>query len=253
MDTPIESKSQDRALTTTSYAILSVLSLRPHSTYDITRQMRLTMHYIWPRAESNVYAEPRRLVEAGLVEAREEWNGHRRRTIYSITDAGRAALAEWLASPSARQRFECEPLVKVLFAENGTRDDMLASIRALEEDAAEVIRHFLEIADRYAAGEGAYPWRFALTGLAARLLMEQQAATLRWARGAEEVVAGWETPLSEDATWGVETLRATGQPFAMNEDPMREVLNDESRGDGGPDAAGASSTLGSKARARGAE
>jgi hypothetical protein len=191
-------------------------------------------------------------VEAGLVEAREEWNGHRRRTIYSITDGGRAALAEWLASHSARQRFECEALVKVLFAENGTRDDMLASIRALALDATDVIRHFLEIADRYAAGEGAYPWRFGLTGLSARLLMEQQAATLRWASWAEKVVAGWETPLSEDATWGVETLRATGQPFALNEDPVQEVVRNESRGGRGPDNAGASGALGSKTRARGA-
>jgi len=223
MDTPNESKSQDRAMTTTSYAVLSVLSLRPHSTYDITRQMRLTMHYMWPRAESNVYAEPRRLAEAGLAEAREEWNGQRRRTVYSITDAGRAALEEWSASPSARQRYESEALVKVLFAENGARDDLLASIRALGEDATEVIQHFLEIADRYAAGEGAYPWRFGLTGLAARLLMEQQAATLRWATWAEVVVAGWETPLSQDAAWGVDTLRAAGEPFALNEDPLLEV------------------------------
>jgi len=230
MDTPNESKSQDRALTTTSYAVLSVLSLRPHSTYDITRQMRLTMHYMWPRAESNVYAEPRRLVDAGLAEAREEWNGQRRRTVYSITDAGRVALGEWSASPSARQRYECEALVKVLFAENGTPNDLVASIRALREDAADVIRHFLEIADRYAAAEGAYPWRFGLTGLAARLLMEQQAATLRWATWAEEVVGGWETPLSGDAAWGVTTLRATGQPFALSGDPVREVVSPGSPG-----------------------
>jgi hypothetical protein len=145
------------------------------------------------------------------------------RSTYSITDAGRAALGEWFASPSARQRYECEALVKVLFAENGTPNDLIALIRALGEDAADVIRHFLEIADRYAAGEGAYPWRFGLTGLATRLLMEQQAATLRWATWAEEVVAGWETPLSGDAAWGVETLRATGEPFVLNEDPVRDV------------------------------
>jgi DNA-binding PadR family transcriptional regulator len=185
--------------------------------------MRLSMHYMWPRAESNVYAEPRRLVEAGLAEAREEWNGQRRRTVYSITDAGRAALGEWFAAPSARQRYECEALVKVLFAENGTHHDLMASIRAIGDDAADVIRHFLEIADRYAAGEGAYPWRFGLAGLAARLLTEQQAATLRWATWAEEVVAGWQTGLSEDAAWGVETLRATGEPFALTEDPVRKV------------------------------
>jgi len=232
MNTPNESKSQDRTLTTTSFAVLSVLSLRPHSTYDITRQMRLSMHYLWPRAESNVYAEPRRLVEAGLATAREEWNGQRRRTVYAITERGRDALADWLASPSGRQRYECEALVKVLFGENGTRDDLLASIRAIAEDGAEVIRHFLEIADVYAAGDGEYPGRFGLTGLAARLLLEQQATTLRWAKWAEEVVAGWETPLSEDARWGVETLRATGEPFVLKEDPVHEIVSPNRRGRG---------------------
>jgi hypothetical protein len=44
MNTPIESKSQERTLTTTSFAVLAVLSLRDHSTYDLIRQMRLSMH-----------------------------------------------------------------------------------------------------------------------------------------------------------------------------------------------------------------
>lgn len=211
MDTPDERKSQDpeRALTTTSYAVLSVLSLRPHSTYDITRQMRLSLHYMWPRAESNVYAEPRRLVDAGLASAREEWTGQRRRTVYEITDAGRAALAQWLASPSSQPRYECEALVKVMFAENGSREDLLASIRTLGADAAEALQHFLDIADRYAAGEGEYPWRLGLSGLALGLLAEQQATTVRWARWAEEIVARWERPLSGDAEWGIAALRST--------------------------------------------
>ena len=223
MNTPIESKSQERTLTTTSFAVLSVLSLRDHSTYDLIRQMRLSMHYMWPRAESNVYAEPRRLVEAGLAAAREEWNGQRRRTIYSITNAGRAVLARWIASPSARPRYECEALVKVMFAENGTREDLLASIRALAEDAADAVRHFRGIADRYAVNEGEYPRRFGLSSLALRLVAEQHAATVRWASWAEEVVAAWDDPLSADAAWGVEILRAAGEPFPTEADPEREV------------------------------
>ena len=97
MNTPIESKSQERPLTTTSYGVLSVLALRDHSTYELTRQMRLSLHYLWPRAESNVYAEPKRLLAAGLAEAREEWNGGRRRTIYSITAP--AGLRSQIGSP----------------------------------------------------------------------------------------------------------------------------------------------------------
>jgi len=220
MNTPNESKSQARPLTTTSYGVLSILALRDHSTYDLTRQMRMSLHYLWPRAESNVYAEPKRLVAAGLATAREEWTGGRRRTIYSITDLGREALAEWLASPSARQRYESEAVLKVLFAENGTKDDLLATIQGIREDALAVREHFLQFADVYDAGDGEYPERFDLSALAARLLGEQQAVTARWATWAEEIVSGWDGPSGADVVWGIETLRASGDGFAIAEDPV---------------------------------
>src|SRR5262245_2074379 len=214
MNTPNESKSQERPLTTTSYGVLSILALRDHSTYDLTRQMRMSLHYMWPRAESNVYAESKRLVAAGLASSREEWTGSRRRTIYSITDAGRAALTEWLASPSGRQRYESEALLKVLFAENGTKDDLLATIRGIREDSVAVLEHFLQFADVYEAGEGEYPDRFDLSALAARLLCEQQMVTARWADWAETLVSGWDEPSGADAGWGIDTLRAAGEGFS---------------------------------------
>jgi DNA-binding PadR family transcriptional regulator len=201
-------------LTTTSYGVLSILALRDHSTYDLTRQMRMSLHYMWPRAESNVYAEPKRLVAAGLATSREEWTGSRRRTIYSITKAGRAALADWLASTSSRQRYESEALLKVLFAENGTKDDLLAAIRGIREDALTLVDHFLEFADVYETGDGEYPDRFDLSALAARLLCEQQTVTARWAEWAESVVENWDQPSGADADWGIATLRATGEGFA---------------------------------------
>ena len=102
------------------------------------------------------------------------------------------------------------------FAENGTRDDLLVSIRAVAADAAAAVQHFREIAEMYAAGKGEYPKRFGLSGLALRLLAEQQAATLRWATWAERVVAGWDGPLATDATWGVKTLRGSGEPFSLD-------------------------------------
>ena len=105
MNTPIESKKQARRPTTTSYAVLAMLALRDHSTYELTKQMQLSQHYLWPRAESNTYAEPKRLVAAGLATSREEWTGGRRRTVYSITETGRAELASWLSAPSSRTRW----------------------------------------------------------------------------------------------------------------------------------------------------
>jgi PadR family transcriptional regulator AphA len=213
MHTPVESKSQERTLTTTSYALLGALALREHSTYELAKQMRMGWRYFWPRAESNVYAEPKRLVAAGLAESRTESTGDRPRTVYSITNAGRAALAAWLAAPSSPQRYESEALLKVFFAENGTLEDVLAAIRALRDDAAAQLEHWQQVADRYAAGEGQYPDRFPLSALVARLLGEQQKVTVRWAEWAEVLVTEWGTPSGADAQWGVETIRATGGAF----------------------------------------
>ena len=225
MNTPVESKSQGRALTTTSYGVLSVLAIRDHSSYELTKQMRLSLRYMWPRAESNVYAEAKRLVSAGLAGAREEWNGGRRRTIYSVTNAGRAALAAWLASPSAHQRYESEALLKVFFAENGTQEDLLASIRSIRQEAVAALEHFQRVTDPYERGDGQHPQRFAVSALTARLLAEQQATTVRWAAWAEQVVSSWASPSADDATWGVEVLRATGDAFPLEEDPVREVMH----------------------------
>lgn len=220
-----EPPRQARRLTTTSYAVLAILSLREHSTYDLTRQMRLSLHYLWPRAESNVYAEPARLVAAGLATARVDWVGRRRRRMYGITDAGRAALAEWAASPSAPARFESEGLLKVFFAELGSAGDLQHAIDELARGAADVVAHFVALADRYAAGVGQYPGRFGLTALAARLLVEQQAATLRWAAWATSLAGDSGSTAALDAGWGVETLRSAGAPFPLDADPVAGVVS----------------------------
>ena len=53
-------------LTTTSYAILGLLAIRPWSTYELARQMQRDLRFVWPRAESNLYAEPKKLIAHGL-------------------------------------------------------------------------------------------------------------------------------------------------------------------------------------------
>jgi len=224
MDTPIESKSQERALTATSFGLLSLLTLRDYSTYEMTQQMRQALDYLWPRANSNVYAEAKRLVTAGLAEARVEWNGDRRRTVYSITEAGREAVTEWLARSSARPRFESEALMKVFFAENGTRENLVASIRELGASATTALQHFERIADRYEDGEGEYPGRFALSALTLRLVCEHHAATARWAAWAEQIVATWPDAAGADLEWGIGAVRAAGEPFSLERDPVDEVV-----------------------------
>ena len=96
-----------RELTTTSYAVLGLLSVRSWTAYELTKQMSRSLSHIWPRAVSAIYKEPKLLVAHGLATASVEDNGERRRTRYSITPEGRRALEAWLARPSAPSGWIC--------------------------------------------------------------------------------------------------------------------------------------------------
>src|SRR5919108_4109580 len=87
------------SLTTTSYAVLAQLAVRPGSTYELARQRVRYFRYVWPRAESAIYREVKRLDAMGLVAAKREYVGKRPRTVYSITGPGRQVLREWLGTP----------------------------------------------------------------------------------------------------------------------------------------------------------
>src|SRR6476659_4673308 len=87
-------------LTTTSYAILGLLAIKPWTTYELAQQMQRALGQFWPRAESKLYEEPKKLVAHGLARASSEMVGKRPRTIYTITAKGRRAMAAWVPAPS---------------------------------------------------------------------------------------------------------------------------------------------------------
>src|SRR5262245_20418516 len=104
---------------TTSHALLGLLSVRPWTTYELAQQVQRSLNWFWPRAERKLYDDPKRLAATGLATATEEFTGRRKRTVYAITDEGRAELRAWLATPSADPAWENEALVKVFFADGG--------------------------------------------------------------------------------------------------------------------------------------
>lgn len=88
-------------LTTTSYAVMSLLELLGEATpYDLKQALELSIENFWPVPHTTFYDEPTRLARAGyLSESQEE--GGRRRKRYALTDAGHEALREWADSPGA--------------------------------------------------------------------------------------------------------------------------------------------------------
>lgn len=178
-------------MTTTSYSILGLLAVKPWTTYELIRQVDRSLRRIWPRAQSKLYEEPKKLVALGYARATEERVGKRTRTRYTITPRGRRALASWLDEPGAGPVLEFEQLLKIHFADSGTKADVLANLAATLEWVREQNEVNLATAEAYLAGAAEFPERAAINQLGGRFLTEFYAMVARWAEWAMGVVADW--------------------------------------------------------------
>ena len=178
-------------LSTTTYALLGLLAVRPWTTYELTRQMQRSLSRFWPRAQSKLYEEPRKLVARGLALAEPEQVGGRRRTRYTVTPQGREELAGWLAAPSEGPVLEFEALLKVFLADHGTTQDLRRTLAGVAAWSQARAAEDAQIARSYLEGAGAFPERAAVLVLVGRYLSDLADTTGRWAQWAGDVVEQW--------------------------------------------------------------
>lgn len=87
-------------LTPTSYIVLGMLSQAGEATpYELKQMVAVTVGNFFRVPHSQIYAEPERLAKAGYLREKREDSG-RRRKHYSLTDKGRKALDDWIATPT---------------------------------------------------------------------------------------------------------------------------------------------------------
>jgi PadR family transcriptional regulator, regulatory protein AphA len=179
-------------LTTTSYAILCLLAVRPWTTYELATQMERSLRDMWPRATSVVYQEPKRLVAAGLARAQTVYTGRRSATVYSISRAGRRAVRRWLDGPGSGPVLEFEALLQIAFADHGTLEQLRANLTAFGEAAAANLASAHGRIDEYAETGGPFPDRLPVISLAARFQLELAELLARWAEWARTEVQSWQ-------------------------------------------------------------
>ncbi|WP_117211275.1 PadR family transcriptional regulator [Allorhizocola rhizosphaerae] len=116
----------------TPYVLLGLLARGPRHGYELKREHDARLPRTKPVAFGQVYATLGRLTRDGLIqEAGQDRGGGPDRTAYALTEAGRAALAEWLGSvePPA-PHVQSALLAKVVVALFGS-DDARAARRYL--------------------------------------------------------------------------------------------------------------------------
>ena len=178
-------------MTTSSYAVLALLDLKPWTGYELTQQAQRSLRYAWPKSERLLYSEPKKLVELGLATAHQEESGGRTRNIYTITDAGRQALTEWTSTRTQPPRLEIEALLRLLFADHGSREDVLGALDEFENDIDEHHQAIVELMGSYLDGGHPFPERTHLSVLFATFQIEIFKTIEGWIEFAREEIDEW--------------------------------------------------------------
>ena len=161
----------------------------------MTKNVARTLHWFWPRAESVLYSEVKRLVALGLADATPEPGARGRdRLVYSITPAGRTALTEWLARPpSGGFSLDAEPLLRLHLAPYGTKEDLVGALHAAREQAEQLLRQGTVIALEFLEGRHQFQEQVHIRALLFDYLWSYGLTTFLWAEGSLEQVARWDS------------------------------------------------------------
>jgi PadR family transcriptional regulator AphA len=179
-------------LTPTSYALLGLLARKPQSAYQLNARMQGSlMRVYWPRVESHVYSEPKKLLRHKMVSEEKDKHNGRNRTVYTITDEGSRALQRWLGDDADLDlRMQAEFILKLLLADSGSAADvhntLEKSLNSSHQDLLEAIAGIKAIlaSEDYAVDGAPY------NGIVINLMADILIARYRWGNFALETTQG---------------------------------------------------------------
>ena len=197
-----------KKLTPTSYVLLGLLSSRPWSAYELNNHMQESvLRAFWPRAESHVYSEPKKLEANGLVSSVQEKSGGRPRTVYTITDAGRMALNDWLRAPTESYfTMQYEAMLKFLYAHAGDLETLRNNVEEIALGAVLEAKAFAAVIGQYEQSTISDLSGVPYNGIAIDYLIDVMEARLKWAESTQSLLA-----VLPDTSSTSEQAQAVGQ------------------------------------------
>ncbi|MBN1426856.1 MAG: PadR family transcriptional regulator [Anaerolineae bacterium] len=179
------------------YAILGFLNYHPYSGYDLKKIFDTTVQHFWSADQSQIYRTLARMTEQGLVDVEKIAQDDRPdRKVYHVTEAGRAALLDWLSEPPPMQANRSAPLIQVFFCGQLPDDDVLAKFEYVADLMREILKRYDQIpgqidihAPEIASPRERYFWLLTLD-----LGIRTMRANLEWAESVIEQIKNGQVP-----------------------------------------------------------
>jgi PadR family transcriptional regulator, regulatory protein AphA len=179
------------------YAILGFLNYHPYTGYDLKKIFDTSIRHFWPADQSQIYRTLSRLTENGWAEMEKVAQDDRPdRKVYTITEAGRAVLREWVGGPPPLDLPRSAPLIQVFFSGQLSNEEVLEKF----EGYAAIMRAILSQYDQVEGQLGPFEqeitsprehffWMLTLeNGLAS------MRANLQWAESVVERIRSGQVP-----------------------------------------------------------
>ncbi|MGW7024689.1 PadR family transcriptional regulator [Streptomyces decoyicus] len=128
------------------YVVLGLVARHgPMTPYELKARVEDDIQPFWPILHAQLYRIPPELAGAGLLREETETAGRRRR-IFHLTDAGRAALERWLADPDTAEAETRDPAqLKLFFADLGDPSDIVALATQQAERHRTLLAHYASL------------------------------------------------------------------------------------------------------------
>lgn len=125
------------------HAILVSLSERPGTGYEIGQQFSRSIGYFWSATHQQIYRTLKKLHADGLVSFESiAQDGRPDKKVYTLSDAGRDLLADWVSSPTPLSPLRSDIGLKLRAADLGDLPTVIAELRAHRDEAAGLLAVF---------------------------------------------------------------------------------------------------------------
>lgn len=168
------------------HVILTVLSTRDATGYDITKEFSASIGYFWKASHQQVYRELNKMASNGLVTCElHPQDGKPDRKVYSITEAGRQTLLGWFEHSTIHPTVRDEFAAKLMACDIQDSQPFRAQLSNLIGESNSLIAHYEELENTHYRDSNNLDKKQRLERLTLRRnLLARQA----WVSWAEEVV-----------------------------------------------------------------
>lgn len=128
------------------HVVLTVLSTKDATGYDITKEFSYSIGYFWKASHQQVYRELNKLADNELVTCElQPQSGKPDKKVYSITQKGREALAKWFEQPITHPTVRDEFAAKLYACEVQPSESFSEQLRLALNDSRKLVQFYKEI------------------------------------------------------------------------------------------------------------